>query len=63
MTEFKFFSNKLVKHFPRPKNSAKDNKILEVMMDATIGTILVVGFPVSLALVLYLFGKFSVKPD
>lgn len=32
-------------------------------MDSTIGTILVVGFPVVLVIVLMLFGKFSVKPD
>lgn len=32
-------------------------------MDATIGTILVVGFPVALIIVLMAFGKFSVKPE
>ena len=32
-------------------------------MDATIGTLLVVGFPVALILVMVAFGKFSVKPE
>ena len=32
-------------------------------MDATIGTILVVGFPVTLIIVMMAFGKFSVKPE
>ena len=33
------------------------------IMDATIGTILVVGFPVALIIVMMAFGKFSVKPE
>jgi len=41
------------------------NKKVEkgMMMDTTIGTILVVGFPIALILALMAFGKFSVKPD
>jgi hypothetical protein len=32
-------------------------------MDPTVGTVLVVGFPIILCLAIYAFGKFSVKPD
>lgn len=32
-------------------------------MDATVGTILVIGFPLVLCLAIYAFGKFSVKPE
>ena len=32
-------------------------------MDANIGLILVIGFPLSLCFVLWLFGKVSVRPE
>ncbi len=32
-------------------------------MDPTIGIALVVGFPVTLVVVLMIFGRFSVQPD
>ena len=32
-------------------------------MDTNIGLILVIGFPLALCLVLWVFGKVSVRPD
>lgn len=32
-------------------------------MDANIGLILVIGFPLALFIVLWIFGKVSVRPD
>lgn len=32
-------------------------------MDVTIGLLLVIGFPLALAVTLWIFGKVSVRPD
>jgi hypothetical protein len=32
-------------------------------MDATIGLVLVIGFPICLVIALWAFGKLSVRPD
>ena len=32
-------------------------------MDPTLGTILVIGFPIVLCALIYAFGKFSVTPE
>jgi len=34
-----------------------------MIMDATIGLFLVIGFPLMLVFTLWLFGKVSVRPD
>jgi hypothetical protein len=36
---------------------------LEIIMDATIGLVLVIGFPTCLVIALWAFGKLSVRPD
>ena len=35
----------------------------EISMDATVGLILVIGFPLALCITLWAFGKASVRPD
>ena len=44
-------------------NRNSDFRLGKKIMDANIGLILVIGFPLALCLALWVFGKVSVRPD
>ena len=44
-------------------NKSKYLTVRELSMDATVGLILVIGFPLALCAILWVFGKVSVRPD